>query len=175
MIQIKSELQFYHLLSGENTACPTNLPEGQMSWKCKRFDLRNESTHLPIFPSHSLVSSQTRLLARAVEFSGCFLKLHFGCRVTERDRFGTQRVYLAHACGWHRESQENYYCLWLPFSVPRSLHGTIFLRPFQFWGSVEAPHRGYSFHKSDHRVFSCVDTFLTPSGLLGGEWAWGGS
>lgn len=121
--------------------------------------------HFPLFQPYDLVSSQTLLLAHTVEFSGCLLKLHFGCRVTGKGRFGIQRKYLARGCGWHITEPRELLLLLAPFLCSHG--GTIFSPIFQFFGSAQSLHRLCPFHKPDHRGYSCVVTLsysFWPSG-----------
>lgn len=71
--------------------------------------------YLSLSQPHGLGYSQTLLLAWAEPFSGCFLKLHFGCRVTGKGSFGIQRKYLAHGCGWHITEPGELLLLLAPF------------------------------------------------------------
>lgn len=74
-----------------------------------------EMIYLSLFQLHGLVYSKTLLLPWAVAFSGCLLKLHFGCRVTGKGSFGIQRKYLAHGCGWHITEPGELLLLLAPF------------------------------------------------------------
>lgn len=113
---------------------------------------------------------QSKWLAWTGELSGCLLRLHFGCRMTGKGRFGLQKEYVAHGCGWHITEPGGLLLLLAPFLPPWD-H---FLTSVPvFWGVHGAAIDFAPFISLTTGAPAVWSAVLTLPGPVGGEWVLG--